>query len=518
MSSRILHGADEVLRGTFWDLAQIGDPEGPKYPEPVLRRLAAKILEGRAHEPLVFRLCHLARAAAFAAAEGPSGWLEFFCAPGAGRSGWAAGWLRARLPEELEERGEGAPVTATAQQLALRYRERAEPVTISFGAAPLLAAFMEFLLNALPYPTLSDAMAVLSRPELGWRELQDTANALSRAVYAWLREHTRPVQDSRHFDAMTRFMSGRSGRGDFSAEDIDDDAVLDFWRAASLEAGSEFRTFRKTFRTFLRLAEALREEALRDGLENPQTLTAVAGRAGREPVDPSSPGLDLMHASGPATALWEGSEEDNDASPLEALAGSEIKLLLASEIKRLALVDAHPVFLPRLARSLLRDHCFGQAQGRISQALRANPNAARALAAEPPETGYDREAAALLALSIHLDDLLVAAAAALAGAGDRGGAVRRLDFETLGRGRRALKGLRRRGFDRVRSGEPEALADLRRAAPAMAALRERLAPLCAQLREGAPWAPCQQEDETVFARQFARIYGDAGAGEGGTAA
>ena len=91
MTGRILHGADEVVWGVFWDLGQIGDQDGPKYSEPVLRRLAAKVLEGRAHEPLVFRLCHLARAAAFAAEDGESGWLEFFCAPGAGRAGWAAG-------------------------------------------------------------------------------------------------------------------------------------------------------------------------------------------------------------------------------------------------------------------------------------------------------------------------------------------------------------------------------------------------------------------------------------------
>ncbi len=518
MTGRILHGADEVLQGALWDLGQIGDENGPKYPDAVLRRLAAKVLEGRAHEPLVFRLCHLARAAAFAAEEGSMGWLEFFCDPGAGRAGWAAGWFHARLPAEGGGSSEGPPVTRGAAEVVLRYSSRAEPVTVSFGAMPLLAAFMEFLLNTLPFDSLGGAASSLSRPDLGWRELQDTANALSRSVYAWLREHTRPVQDSRQFDVMARFLAERGEGDDFAIEDIDDAAVLAFWRGASLEPETEFRTFRKTFRTFLRLAEALREDAWREGIDGPEVLGGAMERAGREPADPSSPGLDRMRAPWSVGDPWEGVAEGEDApSPLEVLAGSEIKFLLASEVKRLTLVDAHGPFLPPLVRSLLRDTCFGQAQGRISQGLRANPAAVAALTGAPPATGYDEEAESLGALMVHLDDLMLATVAALAAAEDGGETVRRLDFETLGRGRRLLKGLRRRGFDRVRAGEPEALDDLRRTIPAMVALRQRLAPVCARLREGAPWDMLQREDEDVFAEQFARIYGTTDAREGGAA-
>lgn len=516
MAGRILHGADDVLQGVFWDLGQIGDEDGPKYPEAVLRRLAAKILEGRAHETLVFRLCHLARAATFAAEEGRMGWLEFFCAPGAGRAGWAAGWFHTRLPAEASGSLGGLPVAADVADVALRYPSRAEPVRVSFGAMPLLVAFMEFLLNTLPFDALGGAVSSLSRPDLGWRELQDTANALSRSVYAWLREHTRPVQDSRQFDVMTRFLAERGEGADFAIGDIDDAAVVAFWRVASLEPDTEFRTFRKTFRTFLRLAEALHEEALREGIDGPEALGDAMERAGREPADPYSPGLDRMRAPWSVGDPW-GDPAGGEESPsaLEVLAGSEIKLLLASEVKRLTLVDAHGSFLPPLARSLLRDACFGQAQGRISQGLRANPDAVAALTAAPPKTRYDQEAESLDALLAHLDDLMLATAATLAPTEDGDETVRRLDFETLGRGRSVLKGLRRRGFDRVRAGEPEALDDLRRTIPAMLELRQRLAPVCARLREGAPWDAHQQEDEKVFAEQFARIYGSAGAREAG---
>ena len=517
MSGGFHHGADEVLRNVFWDLNQIGDKDGPKYSEAVLRRLAAKILDGRAHELLAFRLCHLVRCASFAAeSRGPQGWLEFFCAAGAGRSGWAAGWLRARLPAEGVFGGQ--PASARVGHAMLRYDNDGPPVTISYGAMPLLAAFMEFLLNTLHYQTVRDTVAPLSKPSLSWRELQETANALSRAVYAWLQAHRRPVQESRDFEAIARFLAAREDRGDFSADDIDDAAVLAFWQAVSAEPGSGFRTFRKTLRAFLRFAEAMRDDALQEGIVSPASLDTEGERAMPEIADPASPGLDAMRSAVLAAGVWEASGEE-DTSPLEQISGVEIKFLLANEAKRLALVDAHALLLPRLAHSVLRDACFGQAQARISQGLRMNMSAAQTLLTNAPGAHYDDEAAAFDKLLIHLEGLMDAAAFVLVGGdgGSDGDNVRTLDFEALARGRRALKGLRRQGFDELRTGAPEAVAALRQAVPAIVELRNRLAPLCARLRDEAPWAEQQDEDEPVFREQFARIYGMAERGRGESA-
>lgn len=513
MTGQFIHGADETLRGVFWDLGQMGDAHGPKYPEPLLRRLAARVLEGRAHEPLAFRLCHLVRSAAFASgAAGPAGWLEFFCAPGAGRPGWAAGWLRERLPAADESAANHPALAATASGTVLRYAGRAEPVVLSYGAMPLLAAFMEFLLNALRYDVLRDALEPVSRRELDWRGLQDAANALSRAVYAWLRQHTRPVQESRDFEALVRFLAARSEGGDFSRDDIDDDAVLAFWRAASTENGSGFRTFRKTFRAFLRLAEAMDEEALRRGVEEPLPLDGGAGEPGCGPANPCSPGLDHMRVAHPSSGPWEGPDGE-EASPLERLSAAGIKVLLAGEARRLSLVEAHPGRLPALALSLLRDAVYGEAQGRISQALRSDPARAPALIRQAPEEGYDEEAAAFADLMAHLGRVTAAVAYALAG--DADGAPGGLDAEALSRGRAALGAIRRRGFDEVRAGAPWALAALRQAAPAVIDLRRRLEPLCKKLAAGAPWGSRQREDAPVFREQFRRIYGTSAARERG---
>ena len=162
MTREVTHGADDVLKGVFWDLAQIGEAGEPKYPESILKRLAAKILDGRAHELLIFRLCHLVRCAELASARGGEryGWLEFFCASQAGRADWVAGWMRARLPSP----DEGETPAAAADHVALRFEGRAEPIRISYGAMPLLAAFMEFLLNTLGYGAVKDGVTPLLRP------------------------------------------------------------------------------------------------------------------------------------------------------------------------------------------------------------------------------------------------------------------------------------------------------------------------------------------------------------------
>ena len=508
MAGGSYHGADEVLHNVFWDLGQIGDKDGPKYSEAVLRRLAAKILDGRAHELLAFRLCHLVRCASFAADDGgPQGWLEFFCAAGAGRSGWAAGWLRGRLP--ADEDSFGLPAAAESDHVVLRYDSSGPAVTISYGAMPLLAAFMEFLLNILHYRTVRDTVAPLSQSALSWSELQDTANAMSRAVYAWLREHRRPLQESRDFEAIARFLAARGDRGDFSGDDIDDAAVLAFWRAVSAEPGSAFRTYRKTLRAFLRFAEAMRDDVLQEGIESPVSLDPEDGRGMPEIADPSSPGLDTMRVA-PAASVWDAGGEE-DTSPLERIASAGIKFLLASEAGRLSLVDAHAPLLPGLAQSVLRDACFGRAQARISQGLRMNRPAAQLLLSNSSAGHYDDEAAAFEKLLAHLEGLIdVAAFVLLSHEGERGvdgGNVRRLDFDVASRGRRAIKGLRRQGFDELRAGAPEAVDALRRTVPAIVELRDRLAPLCVRFGAEAPWTEQQKEDEAVFWKQFARIYG-----------
>ena len=174
----------------------------------------------------------------------------------------------------------------------------------------------------------------------------------------------------------------------------------------------------------------------------------------------------------------------------------------------MAPLAAHARAVESLARSLLRDAGFGHAQGRISQALRMKDADVAAVIGEPLEVRYEDEAASYARLLDHLDDLIAAAAYVLLGG--ENGPGRELDFATLSRGRRALKDIRRKGFDNIRSRESGAVEALRAAAPAILTLRERLSPLCARLAAEEAWAARQREDEPVFREQFTHIYGSAG--------
>ncbi len=115
------------------------------------------------------------------------------------------------------------------------------------------------------------------------------------------------------------------------------------------------------------------------------------------PTDPSTAPPPCK--SGDDDESGDEAEEDEDGEPsaLDVLSQSEIKFLLGRETELLRLVDAHPRILPRLTRSLVRDRCFGHAQGRISQAFRADPASVPALVSAPPSTTCEDVAGALAA-------------------------------------------------------------------------------------------------------------------------
>ena len=156
---------------------------------------------------------------------------------------------------------------------------------------------------------------------------------------------------------------------------------------------------------------------------------------------------------------------------------------------------------------MLRNASFGHSQGRISAAKRKGQKDLSALFFAAPETGFDDLVDAYRKIQASLNDLVDAAAYVLLKTDGDDEAESRLDFATLTRGRKALNGLKRKGFDRVRAGDPDAIGEFRNAVPDIIALREMITPLCGKLEVEAPWLARQDEDRAVFGEQFARIYG-----------
>jgi hypothetical protein len=498
---------DDELRGVFWDLRQIGDGDDTKYSDRLIHRLAAKILDGQAYEQIAFRLCHLIHSAVFAGNHNrrSQSYLEFFCDPRAGRAGFASGYFRNRLPAE----GDDFHVLAATDRILLRYPDRAAPIYLSFASMPQLAAFMDFLLNTVHFDVVRGIAAPLENPGVSYREVQDAANTLSRAVYAYLREHSSPVQEIRDLDAIGKFLSRRNDRDDFDAGDIDNEAILEFWRQHSIESDTEFKTYHKSFRAFLRFGQIMRGDELRAGFDRPVNLGTDRSAGEWDPADPSSPELHMMSDGEYVAGDWqEGIEEDEQSdSILERLASSEIKFLKGNELKLLEIVESHAHSLIGIVQSLLRDRCFGHAQGRISAALKKPKPDILDLVFAAPETGYDELVEAFGNVQASLNELIAAAAYVLLNKDGDDDAVSGLDFTTLTRGRKALNGLKRKGFDKVRNRNPAAVEEFRNAVPDIIALRELIAPLCNKLNGVAPWSARQDEDQVVFGEQFAQIYG-----------
>lgn len=504
---------DDELRGVFWDLRQIGDGDDTKYTDSQVHRLMTKILDGQAHEQIAYRLCHLIHGAVFAGGHNrrSQSYLEFFCDPRAGRAGFASGYFRARLPATDDE----AHVSAAADRILLRYNDRTAPVYISYASIPLLSAFMEFLLNTVYFDTVREIAAPLETPGASYRDVQDVANTLSRAIYSYLREHSSPVQEIRDFDTIGRFLlraSRRNDREDFDASDIDDEAILDFWQENSVLPDTEFKTYRKSFLGFLRLGQMMRGDVLRAAFDQPVNLGTDRMAGEWDPADPTSPELDMMPDQANVAGDWhagpdEGNDEEDSGSLLDRLAQSDIKFLTGEDIKLLRIVESHSQALAGIAWSMLRNACFGHAQGRISAAKRNGQKDLTELFFAAPETGFDDLADSYKKIQASLNDLVDAAAYVLLKSDGDDDAESGLDFATLTRGRKALNGLKRKGFDKVREGDPEAIEEFRNAVPDIIALREMIAPLCTKLDTESPWSARQDEDQIVFSEQFAQIYG-----------
>ncbi|MEC8006822.1 MAG: hypothetical protein VX183_06470, partial [Pseudomonadota bacterium] len=82
-----------------------------------------------------------------------------------------------------------------------------------------------------------------------------TANALARAIYGYLRDHLPPPQENRKRYTLLAFLKQRTG-AHFTAADIDDAAVFDFWTRPPGDVG-DYRLYGRVVGSFLSLRELL---------------------------------------------------------------------------------------------------------------------------------------------------------------------------------------------------------------------------------------------------------------------
>jgi hypothetical protein len=492
----------------------------PKF-SPAVQQELARLVVGRAYAPALLQLCHLVQVAALGRRQR---FEEFFWGVPIARRSAYAGWVRARLAA-----GARPPVqlAADAGGVTLDYPDGR--FTLAYGQMPLLVAVMDFLVAALGYPAVVERVELLlaagTRARAG-----EIANDLSRALYGFLAPHLPTAHEGRRFQRLVDHLLRRGG-GDFSADDIDDDAILEFWLAAE---EPDFRVFASVLRGFLRLAEALEHAATNADMARARKIgtDATAGE-----VDPDPDAIADGAADGQRDPLAE----------LQEPPASSVKALNQRERAELAPVLEAGGRAERLALSLLRDRVFGALQARLTEALRRG-GAAGALhvldAADTAEsyaawvTRYgtlDEHVARVMLASLHLlaragraesVHLVLACAPATdlavigrrtQGRADVREAVRALaDPAVAGpdvaalmlRARRAYQSLSRAGFEPDAADRPELVEGHAAASVPLAALAAGVgrfrAALARQPTEA--WERRFAEDRAVFAARLKTLY------------
>lgn len=395
-------GKSSELVAAFQMVAEAEMDGEPKFSPQICRDLA-KAIACRTYAKAVLELCHLVRVAD--AVAGRAGYEMFFWGGGVAR----ASAFRAQILDAVRRRGGRVPgLTVGDSGVAVGYPDGS--FTITFGRMPFLSAFLEFLITTVGY---ADADGLL-RGTLGAGTTQKTvsqqANALSRQIYDYLKDHLPTAQNQRKFRRLIDFMVGQAGE-DFEAASVDDAAIFDFWCAESAGTtadGADFKTFPATFKAFIRLRQTLACAADYRAIGNAKVI-GFDREAGE--VDPDA-------------ILGMIETVDDYHSPLTALeeppAGA-IKFLNRRETLALTLLFDCGEAAFALPLSLMRCEVFGKGQGQITQALRrkVDDDELRGLIADcAPETYVDRQQD-LGDISTHLSRVLLASLHALARNRDR---------------------------------------------------------------------------------------------------
>ena len=519
------------LREVFRQLSELEGPDGPKFSRRILMELAARVV-GRAYEPMLLELCHLARAALLADRHA---WSVRTGSPDAAGFEWlfwgveeartrafraafahgaaSVGFCYPAPPGRSSCGGEPDATASTLsvgdEAVVLRYTDgRFE---LRYARMASLAAMMEFLISTLGYRALAGALDPLSASVLDRGAVAAAARDLARRVYAWLGDHLPAAQAQRKFHTMIEFLEQTLGT-EFTEDDIDDETVLRFW-LAQLERGTagssgpnpDFRGYRNTFLAFLTLSRVLAAGA---ELARFERFVPIGSDIEAGEIDPA--------ADASAT---EGVEEEDPLARLQEEPAVAVKALNRRELALLRLPVGESDGVRRLPRSYLRAECFGPVQNRLSQGLRrkVEPAELAAIAAAGPKSGYGAWIGTLETTDAHVRRVAKACLYVMhrmAGTGSDGEGdsaedeVFELDFRILGEARKAFDGLNRAGFERSALNDPRLAPAYRALAQELPAVSERLGAVLRTLGAGAVWEPAEAEDRPVFASALARLYGE----------
>lgn len=340
-------GKSEALRAV---LACITDSSaidgGPRYSGKTCRELG-RVIVCRSYAKPLLELSHL-----LAAASAGSGRYEdiFWGVTRASAGEFRCAFLALQ----------GASPGITVNNSGIAHVSGGESFQVSYTRMPLLAALLEFMVMTVGYPVIDEMTSELrhafDREEASDDIVLEAARALQRSLYAYLKDHLPSVQRQRrerHFLTFTDTQAGnRTG-----TDAINDDVVINYWRAYAASDEIEAKTFRGVYETARKLIAALDAAEKRLSGTHARTIGTDIEQGEVDPAD-----IDAV-----ANAL------DDDEGPLAQLldsCGEQVKFVNQIEAEILAELPLGEATARRIPVSVLRNAIFGAAQLRISTALR----------------------------------------------------------------------------------------------------------------------------------------------------
>tara|TARA_R110001599_G_scaffold91813_2_gene240916 strand:+ start:12146 stop:13792 length:1647 start_codon:yes stop_codon:yes gene_type:complete len=341
-------GKSDALREALACLAEASAADGgPRYTDRVIRQLA-RVVVCRTYARPILELSHLLVAAS--ARDGRYEdlfWGMDRASVGAFRRAFdavAADIGRLRLSND-----------------AVRHSDAPDAFEVSFSRMPFLAALLEFLITTLGYDEVDDLTRPLRDGVASDGRVEETARALQRRFYAYLKDHLPPVQRQRrerHFLDYVTAGAGNRTRSDA----IDDACVLGYWQAYAASDEVSARTYRGVYRSALKLIMALDAAEVRLEGAHAKSIGNDYEAGEVDPADVEAVAVALDDATGPLPDLL-------------AASGERVKFINAREVERvvdLPLAPAAALAARRIPVSVMRDSVFGAYQTRLSAAERGD--------------------------------------------------------------------------------------------------------------------------------------------------
>lgn len=271
-----------------------------------------------------------------------------------------------------------SPQTLARRDGILEFREPGSDVTVfklSGGQVPLAVACLEFLVEALGFDCLHNAFSKLAADH-GSAQRKAVTKELSARLYKFLGEHLPQMAERNMARLLAEHLATKVGAPQFTAEDIDDGLILDFWIENSGDDALSFRLFGTAAKAWMTFRDSL-IYSQGDAFDVHLSLTAsfededldrlsqlAISRAPDAEDDDGTTSPDLGQLVGDATTPtgW--------ISDLQRPPCSAIKFLTKTELAQLSVPALAGAAGHGLVLTCLRLATFGPVQNRLVQANR----------------------------------------------------------------------------------------------------------------------------------------------------